>query len=115
MNVLVCGGRDFNDEKLIFSTLNRLHTKYNFTCVIEGGASGADKIASQWAALNGIKNQSFKADWFTYGKRAGYLRNAKMLELGKPKLVIAFPGNKGTAMMIRLAKDAKVKVVQVGG
>ena len=36
-----------------------------------------------------------------------------MLDEGKPDLVIAFPGGRGTADMVRKANRAGVKVVEI--
>jgi hypothetical protein len=36
-----------------------------------------------------------------------------MLYEGKPDLVVAFPGGKGTAMMVDIATKAGVKVIKV--
>jgi hypothetical protein len=59
----------------------------------------------------------FPADWGTFGKRAGPIRNKQMLEEGKPDLVIAFwDGNSpGTKNMIdqAQAKGISVKVIKV--
>lgn len=59
-----------------------------------------------------VSVKSVPADWATYGKRAGMLRNAAMLELHKPDLVVAFRGGRGTANMVSLARKARVKVQQ---
>lgn len=81
--------------------------------IIEGGAKGADALAVDFSCTYGTKLEDFSADWEQFGKRAGYLRNKQMLEEGKPDLVVAFPGGKGTAMMVRLAKEANVKVLEI--
>jgi hypothetical protein len=39
------------------------------------------------------------------------MRNQAMLDYGKPDLVVAFPGGKGTADMVRRARVAGVKVL----
>lgn len=44
---------------------------------------------------------------------AGYIRNAQMLSEGQPNIVIAFPGGKGTEMMVSLAKKKGVQVIQI--
>jgi hypothetical protein len=83
--------------------------------IISGGAKGVDRAAEDFANVQFCALQIFEADWKTHGKRAGYLRNVQMLKEGKPDLVVAFPGGKGTAMMIDLAIKAKVKVIQITG
>ncbi len=49
------------------------------------------------------------AKWETYGKAAGPIRNREML-LNLPALVVAFPGGKGTADMVRQAERAGIPV-----
>lgn len=88
--------------------------------IIHGGATGVDSIASDFANTHFCQEryfcqeQCFPADWKQYGNSAGPIRNAKMLREGEPDLVVAFPGGKGTANMVRLAKKAGVKVIEVG-
>ncbi len=36
-----------------------------------------------------------------------------MLDEGKPDIVLAFPGGKGTANMVRQAKKAEITVVEI--
>ena len=57
----------------------------------------------------------YPADWDKHGKAAGPIRNKQMIDEGKPDLVIAFPGGRGTAGAVRLAKFAgvTVRVVEV--
>jgi hypothetical protein len=112
MKVLVCGGRDFTNSAYVFSTLDKLHEATPITALMQGGAKGADDLARQWAASNpGVKRYVCHADWATHGRSAGPKRNARMLEW-QPDLVVAFPGGRGTANMVGLAKAAGVKVVE---
>lgn len=114
MRVLVCGGRDFADMALLNSTLDRLHAEQPISCIIEGGASGADSLAGVWSAINNLdRHARFEADWAIHGKSAGPIRNAKMLKEGKPDLVVAFPGGSGTANMVEQVRAAGVKVLEI--
>lgn len=108
--VLVCGGRDYNDRRYVFSEMDFTMREYGMTTLIEGGAKGADSLAREWAKERGLTIETYEADWDTYGKQAGYFRNRRMLVEGKPDLVIAFPGGKGTKMMVNIAKNANVPV-----
>jgi hypothetical protein len=82
--------------------------------IIHGGATGVDSVAGEFANVNFCMERCFTPDWKQYGSSAGPIRNAKMLEEGEPDLVVAFPGGKGTANMVNLAKKAGVKVIEVG-
>lgn len=81
--------------------------------IISGMASGADTAAIDWAVCNWCKTHEYPANWNLYGKSAGYIRNKQMLDEGKPDLVIAFPGGKGTKMMVDIARKAGVQVMEI--
>lgn len=126
--VIVCGGRDYgwkfnsNRQKII----NKEEVEYlakkldilkfaveelgRNLVIIQGEAQGADTWSKKWAEMNNIQTIDFPANWDEYGKKAGFIRNKQMLDEGKPDLVIAFKGGKGTAMMIDIAKKADVPV-----
>jgi len=112
MRVLVTGGRDFSDRTLLFEALDRLHSLHGFTVLIHGDASGADRLAGEWATERGVEVLACPADWKTHGRAAGPIRNKEMLN-EKPQLVVAFPGGKGTADMVAKARKAGVKVVDL--
>jgi predicted Rossmann-fold nucleotide-binding protein len=110
MKILVCGGRDYKNVSAVHRALAALHAKKTIALIIEGGARGADRLAREWAAENGIAVQTFEAEWDRFGRRAGPLRNKRMLEDGKPDGVVAFPGGDGTADMINQAEACGLKV-----
>lgn len=112
MRILVCGGRNFNDWPLLKDTLDGLEPM-QASVIIHGAALGADALASQWARLRRVVVEPFFADWKTHGRASGPIRNARMLEEGKPDLVVAFPGGRGTANMVAQARAAGVRVIEV--
>lgn len=117
--------------------------KRRLMVVIHGGASGADHHAGQWCrgfsvpaadyvadSRDGpVIEQVFPANWTdlttppviiryrrngeAYNAAAGGIRNQRMLDEGKPDLVLAFPGGKGTADMVRRARKAGVPVREI--
>lgn len=111
--VLVCGGRAYNDHARVHAVLDKLHAEAGISLIIQGGARGADHFAWDWATDNSVSQQQFDADWENQGSFAGPARNKRMLEEGRPDLVIAFPGGKGTADMVRKARRAGVEVVEI--
>src|SRR2546425_6175650 len=89
MKVLVCGGRNFRSPAQVFRALDRLHQEKPITELMQGGATGADQFAMEWAATKPeIKRYVCHADWETHGRAAGPIRNEKMLTW-KPDLVVA--------------------------
>jgi hypothetical protein len=113
MRILVCGGRDYLDTQHIHRTLDRVHAKHGITLLIEGGARGADARARAWAINRRIPFVTVEADWDAYGLAAGHIRNTRMLDEHQPEAVVAFPGGRGTADMVKQAQQAGVPVWRV--
>lgn len=111
MKVLVCGGRDFEDAALVERVLDSFHKQRGLTGIIEGGARGADTLGRLYGERHGVPVTTFHAEWKRLGRAAGPIRNKRMLDEGKPDLVVAFPGGHGTANMIWQAKADGVEVV----
>jgi hypothetical protein len=100
-------------ELFVEEALSALHEKYVFTRLIHGAARGADMLAAGWGFKNNIPCMAYPANWERYGKSAGPRRNIQMLVEGKPDMVIAFPGGRGTKHMVEIAKKAKIKVLEI--
>jgi len=101
MRVIVCGSRFWKDVDIIRRELEKLPPD---TIIIHGGANGADRIAGKIATQLGFKVVVFEAEWDKYGKAAGVIRNQRMIDEGKPDLILAFHNNilqsKGTKDML---------------
>ncbi len=110
MKILVCGGRKFTGIIHLHKVLDAILREHAITVLIEGNCRGADQLAGAWARTNRIENRKFPADWATYGKAAGMIRNKQMLDEGQPDLVIAFSGGNGTRNMAALAKERGIEV-----
>lgn len=124
MRVLVCGGRQYGNPNVIGKPLAEVEAERlnvyetldaidGISEIIQGGGAGADEVADQYAIQEGLERRTFKADWEKHGRAAGPIRNQLMLDEGKPKRVVAFPGGRGTADMVRRAKRAGIEVQEV--
>lgn len=111
MRVLICGGRKYGESAAELRAFEvRMAPFIDRTAlVIHGGCSGADREAGMWASRNKIPCMVFPAH-FAHGPQWGPIRNGWMLKFGKPDVVLAFPGGKGTADMIRQATEAGIDV-----
>jgi hypothetical protein len=110
VRVLVTGGRTFNDRNWLWAGLDLLHREVRpITEIIEGGATGADVRAGEWARARGIPCTVMPAQWELHGRSAGIIRNIEMAEL-KPDLVLVCPGGKGTAHMQETAQKRGLKI-----
>ncbi|MES2730005.1 MAG: DUF2493 domain-containing protein [Pseudomonadota bacterium] len=106
MRILVTGSRDSKDRDSVFSALDKVHALRGITLIIEGGQTGCDTFAREWAESRGICCKTEEADWNRYGRAAGPRRNAEMLKKWQPHGVVAFPGGKGTRDMCKRAENA---------
>lgn len=111
--VLVCGGRDYANEALVFRILDELHKDRPISRLVHGDANGADRLAKKWAITRGVLQVAYPADWKAFGLGAGPKRNQEMLTKEMPHLVVAFPGGKGTADMVKRAEKSGVNVFEV--
>lgn len=112
MRLLVCGSRDWEDEVELCRILDKLNAVFYIDEIIEGEQRGADLMARAWATDRGISPAPYPAEWRRYGKRAGAIRNRRMLAEGRPDLVVAFPmpGSVGTWDMVGIARKAGILV-----
>ena len=108
MRIIVCGGRDYSDQQHVDEVLNGLKGVQH---LFHGNARGADTLAANWGDRQpGTSVHAVPAQWKKYGRSAGPKRNQAMLGQS-PDLVVAFPGGRGTADMIKRSKAAGVEVL----
>jgi hypothetical protein len=102
---LVTGGRAYADRGRVFHHLDA----FDPAGIIEGGAVGADRFAREWAIERQRPYATVPAHWDTLGRAAGQIRNGWML-LFRPDVLLAFPGGRGTAGMVRRAMAAGLRI-----
>lgn len=116
MRVLVCGSRDAENyigaSGRLVSYLASLCASEHLTAVIEGACNGPDSWAREFANLHKIPCFTYRAQWTRYGKAAGPIRNQRMIDEGKPDLVVALwdGRSRGTRDMIERSVKAGVPV-----
>lgn len=114
--ILVCGSRTFADYNAVARVLD--NCPETVTHIIQGEAQGADLFGKRWAIEHNVPHTDVAAEWSKYGKRAGYLRNRKMMDLlieHGDGFVIAFVDkplstSRGTNMMCSIADEEEYRV-----
>ena len=110
MRLLVCGSRTWAARDRLRAVVDGVARQVEDLVLIEGGASGADRLAGELARERGWQHEAYPADWQRYGRAAGPRRNARMLRHGRPEPVLAFTddldGSRGTADMVRTVTKA---------
>ena len=115
--VLVTGSRCFVEEFPVNDALDRTEALCDARrlqlVVLQGGASGADRIAREWAWHNTARIITERARWDLYGKGAGPRRNQVMIDKYHPDICLAFPSDPigpGTADTMARCKAAGIPV-----
>lgn len=127
--IIVCGGRHFVPGPEAETWL-RAWLDYYAPCTVHHGDCPHDGrcrepgcvSADRWAAaiastIQGVRVLAWPAAWETEGRAAGPKRNRRMLAIARaagPTTVIALPGGRGTADMLRAASEAGCPLVQYG-
>ncbi len=111
--VLVCGGRDYYDRDSLFGMLDRLHAEEPIGLIVNGGAAGADGLSSAWAMKRGVALVEIGIEFGKSLEKAALAPIRKELVLAtRPGLLVAFPGDEGTASIVRIAREAGVTVLE---
>ncbi len=104
--LIVAGGRNFNDPKLLakelLSLANETHQDRDVS-IISGMAKGADMIAYDFAKKNHVQVYEYPANWYKYGqldKSAGFRRNEQMANAADGLLAFWNGRSPGTKHMI---------------
>lgn len=117
--VIIAGSRKFNDYQKMLEVLDNLGIHLIDTIdpveIVSGHASGADALGERFAKSYGYSLKIFPADWSTYGKAAGPIRNEEMAKYAAEAdrgILVAFPvgESRGTRNMIKLAKQYGLEV-----
>lgn len=114
-NIIIAGGRDFNDQALMLDRIKELEKNgfiYASTTLICGMAKGADMMARNIFQQAGLNVRDMPAEWELLGKRAGFARNEAMATLADLALVFWDGKSKGSKHMIE-TMDALGKPVFV--
>ena len=113
--LLIAGSRTFEDRDLFNRVTEEIiDGDERFTVIVEGGASGADTMAREYAEAHDMKYEEFKPDWKQYGRAAGPKRNDKMIQFIKERNGTALyfwdEESKGTKQCIDSAKRKGIEI-----
>lgn len=109
--ILVCGSRGWKQINPIETVIAGHLAKGHLTLIHGACPDGADAIADVLGKKLGAKVVPVEANWERFGKRAGMIRNQKMLDEQRPDVVYAFRAHgksAGTDDMIERALKAGV-------
>ena len=100
----VVGSRNFDMLDLFIVEIEKILKEYDIDTIISGGAKGADSFARRYAKRYKFKYKEFEAEWDTYGKSAGMIRNKDIVENSDIALIFWDGISKGTKNSFDLIK-----------
>jgi hypothetical protein len=115
MRIAVTGDRNWPGTRYqeIFKRLQALRPG---SIVILGDATGVDSLARQACVTLGLTHSIYEADWNTFGKGAGPIRNKEMLD-AEPEEVWYWhrdlSKSKGTKNMLAQAKERGIPTINM--
>lgn len=116
--ILITGSRDWDDWQTLTRAMFEAVDDYGLVTVVHGACpTGADAMAD-WVGTHllphlevvGTAVERYPADWGTLGKRAGFVRNKAMVDMGAD-VCLAFikGGSRGASMTADLAEKAGIE------
>lgn len=95
MRILITGSRNWDNESLVYRALRPYAGEEDvFVTMVTGGCpTGADQMAADIGREFGWNLETHPANWQKYGRRAGPIRNASMVNLGAD-VCLAFVRNR---------------------
>lgn len=111
MRIVCTGGRDYEDDAMVFDVLLALKPE---SVHVGDCPTGLDRTVRDFCKSKRIPVRIYEADWKTHGKAAGPIRNRHMVEMAGPDaVVIAFPGGKGTESCVAAARGLNRMILRV--
>ena len=112
--VVLTGGADYSDYRLLWDYLDKVHAKHSGMVLLHGGSPrGAELIAAKWADARKITQIAFKPDWNKHSKAAPFKRNDAMLD-AMPVGVLVCPGTGIQENLADKARKLGIPVLRIG-
>jgi len=123
MKVIVAGSRSIKDYALVAKAIEGVDIQ--ITELVSGTAKGVDQLGERWATENQVPIKRFPADWKNldavgavvrtghygqYNAKAGFDRNKQMADYAEALVAVYDGKSKGTASMIKLAREQGLQV-----
>jgi len=108
MKTIIAGSRNIEEYQAILDAVEA--SGFEITEVVSGGAKGVDSLGERYGLEKGIPVKVFPADWESYGRKAGIMRNKEMAAYAEALIAVWDGTSPGTHNMIAEAQSCKLKV-----
>lgn len=113
MRIAIVGSRGYSklDEVRQF-----VREQERTTCIVSGGASGVDAAAVDEARRLGMEYEVHFPDWAVHGRKAGAVRNKRIVDSADEVVAFWDGTSRGTAITMEMARRSgkTLRLFQVG-
>ncbi len=106
--VAVVGSRGVTDYALVKSAIEE--SGFCPRVILSGRARGVDKLGERWARENGVSVDFFPAQWQTFGRSAGVIRNRAMIATADAVVAVWDGVSPGTKHSIAFARRSGLPI-----
>lgn len=110
MKTIIAGSRTIQDYAAVERAVQE--SGFEITQVVSGCARGVDELGKQWGYRHDIPIANFPADWGTYGKQAGPIRNAAMAQYAEALILVWNGTSPGSRNMLEAAQKHGLKIFE---
>lgn len=111
VRVIIAGSRDIRDANAVYEAIKA--SGFSITTILSGCATGVDTIGECYAKHYAIPVEKHPADWATNGRAAGPIRNDYMARHADALILVWDGKSRGSASMLRLAKERGLQIHEV--
>lgn len=113
MRLAVVGTRTFDREDLLTAYLDRQRKLHSEVTIVSGGARGADRLAAAYARRHGLPLVQYRPDWAAHGRRAGAIRNRRIVDAADGLVAFWDGESPGTRISLEMAVDKGIPATVV--
>lgn len=106
---IIAGSREIVNPEVVVPIIEGC--TWPIATVLSGCACGVDTIGAQWAEERDIPVERYPADWHSFGRAAGPLRNAEMAQRADALLLIWHGDSPGSRNMLERAQAHQLLIV----
>lgn len=114
MRVAIVGARNYPEPNDVRDYIDTLDTT---DIIVSGGSGVVDLTAESYGLERGFEVDVFHANWGSFGRRAGPIRNTEIVRNSDRCVAFPYPGCKGTWDTVRKfrAMNKPVEIIRAEG
>lgn len=113
-NIIVAGGRDFQDYDLLVRTLDKLRSELKGEAVIVSGCDkGAVSLGERYAEERNLQVLRFPPNWRHHRNAARYIRDNRMIAVADGVVAFWDGKSKETASVIKISQKRGIPLLVV--